>query len=297
MGSLMLDTDSIKRRLTDAVRVAHALGIGEGARRQQHGLMVLCPWHRERHPSCSLRLGPDGTLQVNCFGCDQGGDVFSLAAAVLGLDASTDFVRVAEELTARYGIDDSVLPLLPPRRLPPPRRPPPLSEVATFWARCPPVCESPVLALALLDGRALDPAVIVDRDLARTLPPSGPLPGWARCEGQSWRESGHLLIVPLWDEVGELGSVHARSLEPDADPKGLSPAGHTSASLILACSFARRMLADGIPAWWHHSEPPTFIIVEGVPDFLTVGCHYGEWEYAPATIGIISGRSSLTPGP
>lgn len=291
MGSLNLDSDSIKRRLIDPVRVAHALGLNEGAQRQRDGLTVLCPWHRERRPSCSVTVGPDGTLRSHCFGCGNGGDVFSLAGAAFGLDVNKEFARVMQELAARCGLDGSAPLPLPPRRLPPPRTPPPLSEVGTFVARCPSVCEDPALALALLNLRGLDPAKITDRDLARALP-AGPLPGWARCGEKSWRDSRHTLIVPLWDEEGQLASVHARSLQPDADPKGLSPAGHSSAGLILACSFARQILTGGIPAWWHHSEPPTFIVAEGVPDFLTAGCHYGEWEFAPAVIGVISGAWS-----
>jgi hypothetical protein len=61
----------------------------------------------------------------------------------------------------------------------------------------------------------------------------------------------------------------------------------------MACPFARQILAEGIPGWWHHSEPPTFVIAEGVPDYLTVACVWGEWEYASATIGVISGAWSL----
>jgi hypothetical protein len=100
------------------------------------------------------------------------------------------------------------------------------------------------------------------------------------------------LIVALLDARGELQSVHARSLRPDADPKGLSPTGHSSAGLILADSFARQLLARGIPAWWHHSEPPSFIVAEGVPDFLTIASHFGDGEHTPATLGVISGAWS-----
>jgi hypothetical protein len=254
--------------------------------------MVCCPWHTERTPSCSLTIGPDGTLRAHCFGCGQGGDVFSLAAAVFGLDVRADFARIVQELAARCELNGTAPP--PPQRAPPspPRRSPPLEGASTFWARCLPVCENPLLSRQLLDLRGLDPAVIADRDLARSVPPDGLLPSWARHAGQDWRDSGHTLIVPLCDALGELRSVHARSLRPSAEPKGLSPVGHTSAGLIMACPFARLLLGQGIPAWWRHSEPPTSIVLEGVPDYLTVACHYGEWECAPATIGVISGAWS-----
>lgn len=293
MRNVTLDADSIKRRLVDCANVAHALGLADGARRQSTGLTICCPWHAERNPSCSVTLGPDGTLRAYCFGCGQGGDVFSLAAAALGLDVRADFARVAQELAARCGLDGSA-PLPPPRRLVPPplRRPPPLAEVGAFWAQCPPVCENPALARALLELRGLDPAVIADRDLARTLPPAGWLPRWAWHNGQSWRDSAHTLIVPLYDATGTLRSLHARSLLPGAEPKGLSPAGHTSAGLVLADSFARELLARGVPPSWPPSQVPTVLVCEGATDYLTDATFYGEWEYAPATLAVISGSWS-----
>ena len=154
-----------------------------------------------------------------------------------------------------------------------------------------PVCDDPVLSL-LLFGRALDPAIIADRDLARVLPVAYSLPRWAGHAGRSWRASGHCLIVPLFDAHGTLVSLHARSLSTDADPKGLSPAGHSSAGLVMADAFARELLAHGVPSWWTQSEAPTIVIAEGVPDFLTDASVFGEWERAPATLGIISGAWS-----
>lgn len=287
----VLDAGNVKRRLADPVAVAQALGLAEGARRQRGGLTILCPWHAERTPSCSLSTGQDGTLRAHCFGCGQSGDVFSLVAAVQGLNTRTDFVRVVRETAALFGLDGSAALSPSPRPPQPPRQPPPLTEVVSFWERCSPVYEAPELCLRLFD-RALDPAVIADRDLARMLPPAGPLPRWAGRAGQSWRDSCHTLIVPLYDAAGVLQSVHARSLHPDADPKGLSPAGHSSAGLVMGCPFARLLLAQGVPAWWRRSEPPVVIVCEGVPDFLTDASHYGDWEQAPATLGIISGAWS-----
>ena len=78
MSKLTLDADSIKRRLSDPHGVAHALGLIDGARRQSRGLTILCPWHAERTPSCSLTVGADGTLRAYCFGCCNGGDAYSI---------------------------------------------------------------------------------------------------------------------------------------------------------------------------------------------------------------------------
>lgn len=63
--------------------------------------MVCCPSHQDRSPSCSIAVGEHGTIRVRCFGCGWCGDVFTLIAAVHGLDCRTDFGAVldlAEEI-------------------------------------------------------------------------------------------------------------------------------------------------------------------------------------------------------
>lgn len=60
----------------------------------------------------------------------------------------------------------------------------------------------------------------------------------------------------------------------------------------MADGFARDVLARGWPAWWNRSERLTFVIAEGVPDFLTDASVFGEWDQAPATLGVISGAWS-----
>lgn len=117
MGTLYLDADIVKRHLADPWQVLTALGLAEGAKRQQHGFVISCPWHNERSPSCSVRLGPDGTLAVHCFACDQGGDVFALVCAVSGLDPRRDFVRGIEEAARLGGLTGSAQLLPPSRRL------------------------------------------------------------------------------------------------------------------------------------------------------------------------------------
>ena len=88
--------------------------------------------------------------------------------------------------------------------------------------------------------------------------------------------------------------MHARLVEKvDGDrAKGLFPSGHTAKGLFLADSFARLLITEGIPKWWRQNEPPSVIITEGAPDFLTVATHYGCSEYAPAALGVVSGSWS-----
>jgi hypothetical protein len=58
-----------------------------------------CPWHKggqERTPSLSVG-GPREELFL-CFGCDKGGDVFTFAARMWGLDERRDFVALKQRL-------------------------------------------------------------------------------------------------------------------------------------------------------------------------------------------------------
>ena len=290
---LALDPSAIKVTLSDPERVLAMLGMLDGAKRQAHGFMVCCPWHSERTPSCSVKLASDGTIAAHCFGCGAGGDVLSLVAAARGLDARRDFPRVVELAADLAG--GSLDGYRPPvrRAMPAPRLPPPVESVGALWAASKPVTDDPDLARQLL-GRCLDPAIIEDRDLARCLPSSGTLPKWARSGSQTWRDSDHRLLFQLWNAEGSLSSVHARLVEKtDGDrKKGLFPSGHSAKGFFLADSFARLLITNGVPSWWRQSEPPSVIITEGAPDFLTVATHYGCAEDAPAVLGILSGSWS-----
>src|SRR5690606_2701170 len=64
----------VKHLLTDPVRLVSGLGWGEGARRQSRGLLIRCPKHGERNPSCSVRVAQDGMVSVKCFACQWSGD-------------------------------------------------------------------------------------------------------------------------------------------------------------------------------------------------------------------------------
>ncbi len=58
------DVDAVRRALSDPRDVCRRLGLDRGARPQGGGLMILCPAHQERTPSCSITRGPDGTLRA-----------------------------------------------------------------------------------------------------------------------------------------------------------------------------------------------------------------------------------------
>ena len=67
------------------------------------GLLVLCPWHSENEPSCSVhRHSNDGGIAVKCHACGAAGDALSLVAGCLGLDPRTEFPLV---LTAAHVLE------------------------------------------------------------------------------------------------------------------------------------------------------------------------------------------------
>ncbi len=94
----------IRRALSNPHALAEALGLAKGAKRQRGGLVVLCPFHKEKTPSCSVMLGEDGTIRVHCFGCDASGDALTLIAGVRGFDIRTQFDRVLEEAAELAGM-------------------------------------------------------------------------------------------------------------------------------------------------------------------------------------------------
>jgi DNA primase len=89
----MIDVASIRKSLSDPVSVCIRLGL-DIVKRQPRGVMLRCPVHDDRTPSCSVRVGSDGTLAVHCFGCGFSGDVLHLVAAVECLNIERDFAAV-----------------------------------------------------------------------------------------------------------------------------------------------------------------------------------------------------------
>ena len=96
--SLRVDAAELRRHpaLCDPARLVALLGLADGARRQARGVMVRCPAHGDRTPSCSVRMAADGTIAWRCHGCGASGDALGLVAQVHGLDVHRDFRRVAD---------------------------------------------------------------------------------------------------------------------------------------------------------------------------------------------------------
>jgi len=285
----------LRRRLADAREVCGHLGMTEGARPQSGGLLIRCPWHPDRTPSCSVRRAPDGTLSVRCFGCDATGDVLSLVAVARGLDPRRDFPEVLRAAAELIGdrLDD-IAPAGPPRRpAPRPHGEPgfaPAAEVASLWGSCRPVTEDDQVA-SWLRYRSLDPCTTEDRGLARALPADRRLPAWAAFQGQTWANTGYRCIVPVFDEAGTLRGVRARRVVQGDGPKAVPPTGFRAGGLVMADELGRLLLETGrrselLPA----GVPLRIVIPEGEPDFLTWATRSSDAdESAPGVIGIGSG--------
>jgi hypothetical protein len=219
-------------------------------------------------------------LHAHCFGCGKGGDVFSLTAAVLGLDGRADFAHVVQEVAARCGFDGAA-PLPPVRRAQPARLYPP--DAAEVWERCGKVYDDRTLR-EQLTARCIDAAAVTTHDLARVIP-AGLLPRWCR----SWQRSGHRLVLALYDAHGNLRSLHGRTLaeqQPDGPSKGRFPTGYTTRGLVMADSTACDVLATGTAPWWNGEV----LISEGATDFLTLAARWGDSaERIPATMGMYAG--------
>lgn len=260
----MHETEDIKRALANPRDVCAALGLIDHAKRNARGLIVRCPAHNERTPSCSVTQGPDGTIRVRCFGCGFSGDVFHLIAAVDGLDPHRDFKRVLERAVRLAGIDvgsDSSGPR--PMSPPPPERPyPPRDEIVRLWAYSLPVTDD-MEAVAYFSARGLDNEALRRADLVRVL--RDDTPPWAVYGALPWAHTGHRAIVRMFDARGVFRSVRALKLRSGgADtPKRLPPKGYRASGLVMANLLGVSMLRGT-------QQRLQVMVCEGEPDFLTI---------------------------
>ncbi|MDQ6657203.1 MAG: DNA primase [Actinomycetota bacterium] len=91
-------TEADKERVRDANRIEQVVGEYVSLRSAGGGnLKGLCPFHDEKTPSFNVRPS-HGTY--HCFGCDEGGDVFTFIATLEHLS----FIEAVERLADRVGI-------------------------------------------------------------------------------------------------------------------------------------------------------------------------------------------------
>ncbi len=288
----------IRYALTDARALCDALGLLARGKwsKQPRGVIVACPWHDDRSPSCSVRVAKDGTISAKCFSCDQSGDALALIAQVRGISLTREFPAVlleAAELAGLHAIAHELRTgapsaearqpaALPPVSTEPERDYPARSEVLALWERAGDVSDDHEAA-AWLRSRGMDRFAVAGADVVRCLPPKARLPRWASYRGRSWVETGHRLVFAMRDASGSLRSLRACRIVEGDSPKRLPPGGHRASGLVLACGLATAMLAGTY-------RPRLVVISEGEPDFLTWASRPGM---APtARIGIVSGSWS-----
>jgi CHC2 zinc finger len=296
--------EELRHLLVDVPSLCGRLGLDEGARRQaKGGLMIRCPWHAERTPSCSVRHVDGGGIVVHCFGCDVGGDAFSLIAVANGLDTRKDFFKVLHLAAELAGVPwdrlagvpwdrssaSRISPIQTPRAETGPKCPP-TSEVVRLWDCCRPVGDVMEVA-AWLRSRALDVGAVEDFCLAKGIPSDARLPWWASLKRRTWLEIGHWLLVPMFDQVGAMMSLRARQVVPGDGPKSLAPARSSLGGLVMADARGRKLLQTARrPDTWPDGVPLRIVVAEGEPDFLTWATQFSDADAtAPAVIGVVSG--------
>lgn len=273
-------------------RVAPALGVPYRGPRHREA----CPMHGGKGENLTLD-SHDGRLTWICASHCGAGDVLGMIQAIRGcafpeaLREAADIAGVElagsetdpERRAARERERAAYLEAARARTVEPRPSPgyPPAEEVERLWAASARTDADPEVA-AYLEGRAIQAAAAASRDVLRALRPGQPLPRWARYRGEqdaarTWLESGHRLLVRVWDHAGELRSVRAWRISDDPTPKRLPPAGHRASGLVLANGAAVQVLRG---AW----GPCRIVISEGEPDFTVWACRTSE-----PVIGVLSG--------
>jgi hypothetical protein len=285
----------VRRALGDPKKLAERLGLK--LRPTPTGGMICCPVHAEKTPSCSLRKTDTG-VGVRCFGCGWTGDALHLVAAVEGLQIR-NFREVLARACELAGMPDEARDVrggapAPPRAARPVMQPaperdyPPTAELEIFWSACVPVTEDPEVT-GLLAGRGIDPHRVASDDAARALRPEthwSSVPPWARYRGQReaaepWTRTGHRLILPAFNALGERRSVRAWRVSGSDPAKRLPPSGCRASGLVIANRVAVRMLRGAV-------MPRMVVICEGEPDALVRSIVNPDL----AVLGLISGSWS-----
>jgi hypothetical protein len=89
---------SVKARLGDYLR---AKGITPNEQS-----LIRCPWHDDEHPSCKVN-----NEYLYCFSCGESGDIYGVAAALLGVPCDKwHFPEICRDITRVLGIPEKWQP-------------------------------------------------------------------------------------------------------------------------------------------------------------------------------------------
>ena len=263
----------------DAVEIKSRTSISQVLR--EHGvalsragseLRARCPFHREKSPSFSVNEGKGVYV---CFGCGRRGDVVSFVQQY----REVSFVEALAYLAQRTGAQETRADF---GRVaaPEPREVSRPAGVAELWSRCVGVGHDRGV-VAWLRARGLDPRLVEEHDLARTLP-VGKLPRWIPPE---WpQRGGYRLVVPVFDESGALATVRVRSVFRRADPKTRAVLGHTQGQAVIVDRLGRWLLTGSDRARSVVRRVGLYV-AEGEPDFLTLATMTPERAWKPRRRG------------
>jgi len=290
--------------------VARRLGL-VGRRGPRRGLGP-CPACDARQRSRKDKRGPIGIARDGagwaCHRCEAKGDALDLVAWCLCRGRLADLTMEERAEVRGWLVDHGyvVTHTGDARTRPRPRSGPALGtdaanvdregrppghEIGDLWDRALAVTEDTEVD-AWVRSRELSPGRVEDLDLARVLPRDGTPPRWAWMGGLPWAESGHRLLLPLWDHRGRLTSLHARLVRETEAPKAVSPTGFAAVGLLLADSTALHLLRGGLPPGWTSPAAGEVFVTEGVPDYVTWATHWGDAaEVVPAVLGVIGAGS------
>jgi CHC2 zinc finger len=98
-----------KARISDYL-ASKGVVLQRAGRRQK----CCCPLHNERTPSFYITTLPDGTELFKCWGCDKGGNIITLVAAMEGISNGTVIKDLANKFKVKLGkfsLDEKVEPL------------------------------------------------------------------------------------------------------------------------------------------------------------------------------------------
>jgi hypothetical protein len=295
-------------RGTPVLAVATALGLKTApARGASGGSVYGCPacGVERRHAGRGDRRGALGIrrdgMGFRCMDCTLSGDSIDLVALTLRGKRYRDLGPTARDEVREWCGKFAGVEIVPSAPAPaaPPAQYLPEAEVRRFWDGCVPADSDPAVREGLT-ARKVWPTLVTSFDLARALPIDEAVPAWAgRWDMDlkrhvNWIESGHRLIVPLFDERGLMRSVLARNVDGTAQIKSFAPSGFSRAGLLMADGFGRWLLANGQrPDWWPSSTELRVVVAEGEVDFLMAAIQWSDAaECAPATFGIVSGSWS-----
>jgi len=262
-----------------------------------------CPKCRSERRSSSDRRLPVGVSDDRwyCGPCQQGGDPLDLlmwgwmgtTGRAATPDQRADFRGLLRDA---HLLDEDTQPHRPHLRAVPAEPTPsvtypPVDEVATFWDGARPVTDDPQVLdwIGRRFGVFADDLIarIVHYDAARAIPTAGSTPTWARFGGQTWRQAGYRLLLPLCDASGQMRSLRGRYVGTGPTPKALPAAGYSCGGLVLACDRARALLS-GAPLPLPEGVLPSLVVLEGETDWLAWLSQRAD-DTAPALIAVYSG--------